>query len=202
MGSCLYPLVLTPRITDHLHSFKNIGLLVSDVFGIKGNRSFHGEQGQHLYQVVLNHIPDNSCAVEIGPSGFHSDLLGGVDLYGFDVGGIPQGIEKAVGEAENQQILNRLFSQVVIDTVDSIFFEVLREAPVQFPGALEIVTEGFLDDNPGLATETLMMQGIGCIGVYFRRQGKKDDDGFENTQAIQVFPETFDPAMVVKQGRN
>jgi hypothetical protein len=60
---------------------------------------------------------------------------------------VPDWFEYDVGETKNEKILNRLFSQVMIDTVDLVFFKDGIHLLVERARRIKIVTERLLDDD-------------------------------------------------------
>ena len=74
-------------------------------------------------------------------------LLRDRDLHALDMVAIPQRLEHRVREAENEQILNGLFAEVVVDAIDLRLVEVLVDELVQRLGRLQIATERLLDDE-------------------------------------------------------
>lgn len=60
----------------------------------------------------------------------------------------PQGFEDKVRKAQNGQILNQLFSEVMVDAEDLLLREILFQVAVQLPVALQVLAEGLLDDHP------------------------------------------------------
>ena len=97
--------------------------------------------------MILNHIARCAYPVVIPGAPSQSDVLGHGDLDMVDIVRIPDGIEELIGEAQRKNVLDRLLAQVVIDAEDGV----LREDPVhhrvEFLGALQIMTEGLLDDH-------------------------------------------------------
>ncbi len=64
-----------------------------------------------------------------------------------DVLAVPERLEEAVREAEDEEVLDRLLAEVVIDPEDLRLVEGLADGVVQDLRALEIVPEGLLDDD-------------------------------------------------------
>jgi hypothetical protein len=60
---------------------------------------------------------------------------------------VPEGLNKSVGEAERQHIVNRAFSEIVVDAKDVVFIEDIKKDLVQFLCGRQIVSEGFLYDD-------------------------------------------------------
>ena len=66
-------------------------------------------------------------------------------LHAFDELPIPQGLEKRIGKAEKQQVLNRIFAEVVVDAKNVFFPEDAVHHPVQCLRGGKILSEGFFD---------------------------------------------------------
>ena len=73
-----------------------------------------------LSTVLLSTVALADVPGQINYQGTLTDagVLGHRDLYVIDVVTIPQGFDNGVGEAEDEQVLYRLLSHVVIDSVD------------------------------------------------------------------------------------
>ena len=65
-----------------------------------------------------------------------------------DVVAVPDRLEDRVGEAKDQDVLDRFLAQVVVDAVDLALVEDLVHLVVQRLCAGQIAAERFLDDNP------------------------------------------------------
>ena len=68
-----------------------------------------------------------ACVVVAGAA-LQPQALGHRDLHVVDVLAVPDRLEDAVGEAEDQDVLDRLLAQVVVDAVDLALAEDLRAA--------------------------------------------------------------------------
>ena len=64
-----------------------------------------------------------------------------------DVVTVPDRLEDGIGKAEDQDVLNRLFAQVVIDAVNLGLVKDLVHTRVQLARAGQVAPEGFLDDD-------------------------------------------------------
>jgi hypothetical protein len=60
---------------------------------------------------------------------------------------VPERLEDAVGEAQRQDVLDRLLAQVVVDPVDLLLLEHAGDQRVQAAGGVEVVAERLLDDD-------------------------------------------------------
>ena len=75
-----------------------------------------------------------------------------------DIPPVPDRLEDAVAEPQGQDVLDRLLAEVVVDAIDLALVEDGRDVAVQGAGALEVVAERLLDDDP--APGVLLMPGV------------------------------------------
>ena len=71
--------------------------------------------------------------VEAAPL-LHPERLGHGDLHVVDVAAVPERLEDGVGEAQGQDVLDRLLPEVVVDPVDLRLVEGLVQGGVELPG--------------------------------------------------------------------
>src|SRR5205823_11969288 len=64
---------------------------------------------------------------------------------------VPHRLEDAVGEAEDEDVLDRLLAEVVIDPIDLLLREDAGDLAVERPRALQVAAERLLDDDAGPA---------------------------------------------------
>ena len=128
---------------------EELDLLVPDALGLDLGRRFHEGQGQDLHDVVLDDVPQRAGRlVETAPV-LDPELLGHRDLNVVDVAPVPDRLEDGVGEAQGQNVLDRLLAHVVVDPEDLRFVEGLVESGVQGQGAGQVAAEGLLHQQPG-----------------------------------------------------
>ena len=72
------------------------------------------------------------------------------DLHVLDELPVPDRLHERVGEAEEEEVLDRVLSQVVIDAKDGAFVEGVVNHTVQVARGGQVAAEGFLDDDPAL----------------------------------------------------
>ena len=83
---------------------------------------------EDLERVVLHDVArDADLLVEVAAP-LDADLLGHGDLHVVDVLARPERLEDGVAEAEHQEVLDRLFPEVVVDPVDLALGEVRARA--------------------------------------------------------------------------
>ena len=70
----------------------------------------------------------------IGPAMLHAEIFSHGNLNILDGVAFPERFKNRVREAERQEILHRLFAEVMIDAVDLGFVDILMEGRIQMPG--------------------------------------------------------------------
>ena len=103
--------------------------------------------------MILNHIPQRARLVVVARPCTNAKLFGNADLNGIDPVTIPERLEDGVTEAEDQQVLHGLFSQVVVDPVDLVFSEIFADETDKLTGGCPVIAERFFDydSNPSAA---------------------------------------------------
>ena len=105
--------------------------------------------------MVLDHIAELPDLIVVGPTTLDPYHLADGDLDVVNAGVIPLTVDKAVGKAQNKKVLDGLFTEVVIDAVDRLFIEVLRERLIHFDRRFEILTNGLLDHDSAVSCEAV-----------------------------------------------
>ncbi len=112
--------------------------------------------------MVLDDVPrDPDLFVEVDAP-LDPDVLGHGDLHVVDVLARPEGLEDGVAEAEDEEVLDRLFPEVVIDPVDLALVEEREQLAVERPRRREVGAEGLLHDHP-------------LVGRVLRVRGRDDE---------------------------
>src|SRR5207248_5404472 len=106
-----------------------------------------GSESDQLHDVVGHHIAQGAGGIVMSAASFDADSLAHGDLNVIDVVAIPDRLKQAVSEAEDQNILYRLFAEIVIDAVHLVFVEDLFDSGVQRPGRFQVMSEGLFDDH-------------------------------------------------------
>ena len=133
---------------DRLERAQHLELFVAQRIGIVGGRRLHGDEAEQLQHVVLDHVAQRAELVVIAARA-GADRFGHRELDVVDMGRIPDRLEQRIGKAQRQQVLHRLFAEIVIDAVDLIFLEDLGDAVVDFLRRSEIVAERLFDRPRG-----------------------------------------------------
>ena len=145
---------------DGLDGAPDLDLFGADGGGLEGDGRLHGDEAEELHDVVLDDVAECSGGLVEGAAAFDADGFGGGDLDVVDVVAVPDVLEDAVGEAEDEDVLDGLLAEVVVDAEDLVFVEDLVDFVVEGAGGVEVVAEGLLDDDadPGAAAS-------GCFSV-------------------------------------
>ena len=90
---------------------------------------------------------------------------------------VPDRLKARIGKAEDQHVLDRLFPQVVIHTVDLFFVDHLEQLTVERPCRGHIAAKGLFDNEAPPATAvTLKERGgskfMGNFPIELRRDRK------------------------------
>src|SRR5256886_10588574 len=101
--------------------------------------------------MVLDDVAHRARLLVVTGAFFYSDRLGDRDLHVVDVLPVPDRLEDPVREPHDEDVLNRLFAEVVIDTEDLILAEDRVEDLGKLARGLAVTTERLLDHHPGPA---------------------------------------------------
>src|SRR5712691_5994003 len=97
--------------------------------------------------MVLNHVAQRAGLFVISAATFDAETFGVSDLNVVDVLPVPKRFEDAVGKTKDQQVLHRLFSEIMIYAKDLLLFKNLGELLVEGARAFEVMAKRFLDDD-------------------------------------------------------
>jgi hypothetical protein len=130
------------------HGLEDLHLLVAHGVRLERHRRLHRHEAQELENVVLDDVAEDAGLFVEAPAPFDADRLRHRDLHVVDVAAVPERLEDAVAEAEDEDVLRRLLAEVVIDAERLPLAEDLRDLLVQRLGRLEVPAERLLDDEP------------------------------------------------------
>src|SRR5262249_19853455 len=71
---------------------------------------------------------------------------GGLDVI--DVVAVPDRLEQSIGEPQNENVLDRFLSEVVIDAIELVLVEDIEQVVIELARRREIRAERLLDDDP------------------------------------------------------
>ena len=134
---------------DHPDRLHDLVLLLVQRLRRERHRRLHRDVAEQLQQVGDDHV-----AIGAGPlveAGALADRqrLRHVDLYELDVGAVPERLVETVGEAQGEDVLDRLLAEEMVDPEDLRVVERPVQRLVQLDRGLVVVTERLLEDDPG-----------------------------------------------------
>ena len=86
--------------------------------GLERGRWLHRDEADELQEMVLENVADRAGLLVERSAVLDADRLGHRDLHVVHVAPVPERLEDAVPEAEDQQVADRLLPEVVVDAVD------------------------------------------------------------------------------------
>src|SRR5687767_2207645 len=134
--------------------------------------------------MVRHHVAQGSGVVEVPAPALHANALGIGDLHMVDIAAIPERLENGIVKAEDQDVLYRLFAEVVIDAVDLVFLEHALDIAVQRLGGVQVVSKWLLDHDPAPVCIVLLRQASSSQLLDDRR--KKPGRGREVKKIITL----------------
>ncbi len=125
-------------VEDRPDRAQDLDLLVAHGIGLEGERRLHRDEREQLQHVVLHHVAQGARPLVVRATALDADLLGHRDLDRVDQVGVPHRFEDRVGEAEGEDVLDRLLAEVVVDPVDLVLTENALEDACQLARGLEV----------------------------------------------------------------
>src|SRR5438309_11905441 len=122
--------------------------------------------------MVLDDVTHCARLLVVTGAFFYSDGLVERDLHLVDVLPVPDRLEDPVREPHDEDVLDRLFAEVVIDTEDLILAEDRVQDLGELARGLAVTTERLLDHHPGparVAPEAVLADGSHDARVRGRR---------------------------------
>ena len=128
---------------------QRVGLAVAQVGGVHAGRRIHRDQREHLQQVALDHVHQSAGAVVVPSPALERQRLVEDDVHGLDVVGAPQRFEEPVGEPQAEQVQHGRLAQEVVDPVDLVLRDEMRQDGVERLRAGRVDPEGLLQHEFG-----------------------------------------------------
>src|SRR6185503_1984168 len=97
--------------------------------------------------MIRDHVAQRAGFFVVTGAAADAALLSRSDLNVFDVIAIPDRFKHRVSKTKYEDVLNCVFTEVVIDAIDLILFEDFSNRHVQRLRRLEVAPERFLDDD-------------------------------------------------------
>ena len=168
-------------------------------------RRLHGQQRDDLEEVVLDHVAQAAGGFVKRAAILHAEILGQGDLDAGHVVAVPDRLQERIGEAEIEDIHDRLLPEEVIDAEDRVFRKHRPRDAVEFPRRGQVAAERLFDDDAGM-----LGQACGAKPRDHRRE-ERGRDGQVMRRAPGAAQRLFDlrervrvvvvPAHVAEQGQ-
>ena len=142
-----WPRAVRAEVLRQADGGQHLLLLGAQVGGVEGDRLLHRREGEELQQVVLDDVARRADAVVVAGTAADADVLGHRDLHVVDVVGVPDRLVELVGEAQRQDVLDRLLAEVVVDAEHRVGREDRLDDGVQLARRLQVAAERLLDDD-------------------------------------------------------
>uniref|UniRef100_A0A6J5ZVK3 Unannotated protein n=1 Tax=freshwater metagenome TaxID=449393 RepID=A0A6J5ZVK3_9ZZZZ len=100
--------------------------------------------------MVLDHVANRADGVIETSARLNAKVLGHRDLNLTNVVAVPDRLEECIGEAEEEDVLDRGLAQEMVDAEDPLLGEDGVKVVVQLLRRCEVAAERLLDNDPGL----------------------------------------------------
>ena len=97
--------------------------------------------------MVLDHVAQGAGAIVVAATVADAQAFRNRDLHVVDVTTVPDRLHDAVGEAEDEDVLDGLLAQVMVDAVNVVFAEDRVDDAVQLAGRGQVDAERLLDNH-------------------------------------------------------
>ena len=111
---------------------EDLFLLIPDEIRLESDGRFHGNERDELHDMVLYNVSHYAGLLIKGASLLDPDILGNSDLDVVDVPAVPELFEYGVRKAEEDDILHRLFAEVMVDAVNLALIKGPGKQSIQF----------------------------------------------------------------------
>src|SRR6516164_6924925 len=101
--------------------------------------------------MVLHDVTHGANLLVKGTASLNSKILCHSDLNALDMSAVPERFEHLISEPKEKHAVNRLFAQVMIDSVNRLLVERLEQDLIESLGRRQISTERLLDDDTCIA---------------------------------------------------
>ena len=150
--------------SDRLDGVEHLRLLVAHGVGVERDGRLHRRQRDELEDVVRHHVAQAPRRARSSRRAARRPTVSADrDLHVVDVAAVPDRLEDAVGEAEDEDVLDRLLAQVVVDAVDLVLVEHARGSRrLSARAESRSRPERLLDDHPPPVAVLLVSQPGGA----------------------------------------
>ena len=149
-GDVQVALVLTAHVVGRIRvgdRAEDLLLLVAQGLGVDVGGGLHGDQRQHLEQVVLHDVTQRAHRVVERAPVLDTEVLGHRDLHRLHVSAVPERLEDRVREPQEHDVHHGFLAREVVDPEQLRFFDQPSQRGVELAGRRQVVTERLLDHD-------------------------------------------------------
>ena len=95
-------------------------------FSLKAHRRLHGNQPYQLHHMVLHDVSHHSGLFIKFPPVLYAQIFGHGYLYVVHIAAVPEVFKYGVRKTEKEDVLDRLFAEIMVDTEYLIFIKGIR----------------------------------------------------------------------------
>ena len=169
---------------QRLHGPKHAGLGAVDGRETLEGRRLHRQQGDDLEQMILDHVTQATGAFIEAAALADPECFGQRHLHTRDVVAVPDRLEKRIGEAEVQDVHDRILAEVMIDAKNRVFREHRAGDGVEFASGCQIASEGLFDDDAGVLGQAGGTEAADHGGKQRRRNRQVVGGAFGGAQRL------------------
>ncbi len=170
-------------IHDGAQGVQHFQLLIAHGIRRAARRRLHRENAKKLQQMTLHHVPQSTGLVVEVAAPFGTDRLRDGDLNVTDAPPPPQRLEQRITEAQRDEVLNRLFSEIVVDAIDLLLFEDRADQRIDLVGAGAIFAERLFQHHARLRRDEPGLAEIRAHGGEQARRHRQEDDAHDHRRA-------------------
>src|SRR5262247_4311803 len=97
--------------------------------------------------MVLDDVTDRARLLIKSTPPLDAEVLGHGDLHTLDMVAIPERFQERIGEAEEEQVVHRQLSEVMVDAEDRLLVKRAEQRVVELLRRKKIVAERFFNDD-------------------------------------------------------
>src|SRR5258706_5202942 len=117
-----------------VHGVQHLAFLGARGVRIETGGRLHGRERQELERMAPNHVAHRTdriveASAPLDPDGFRYR-----DLDMIDALAVPYWLKDAVSEAQHHDVLDRLFPEIVVDSVDLVFAQHRKHLTIHLAG--------------------------------------------------------------------
>src|SRR4030095_14625592 len=101
--------------------------------------------------MVRDHVAQCTSLLVVTSPTFYAQCFSGRYFHIVDIVPVPDGFKHRVPKTKYEYVLNSVFPEVVVDSIDLFLGEHFSNLVVESFGGLKIPSKGFLNYNPGPA---------------------------------------------------